>query len=91
MNGSTHAKSQLPSAHSGVALAGGMHTVSQVPQCDVLVIRSTHEPSQACVVSPHAVVHLPAAQTSPAPQTLVQVPQCAVSDAKSTQVPSHLS
>lgn len=91
MNGDTQAKSQLPSAQVGVALAGGMHTVSQSPQWEVLVIRSTQEPSQACVVPPHAVLHLPAAHTSPAPQAVGQVPQCAVSEAKSTQAPSHLS
>lgn len=91
MNGDTHAKSQLPSAQVGVALAGGMHTVSQSPQCEVLVIRSTQEPPHACVVPPQTVPHLPAAHTSPAPQTLVQLPQCAVSEAKSTQVPPHLS
>lgn len=47
MNGKTQAKSQLPSAQVGVALAGGMHTVSQSPQCEVLVIRSTQDPSQS--------------------------------------------
>jgi hypothetical protein len=47
MNGSTQAKSQLPKTHVGVALAGGMHTVAQSPQCAVLLIKSTHEPSHA--------------------------------------------
>jgi hypothetical protein len=90
MNGDTQAKSQLPSAQVGAALAGGMHTVSQSPQCEVLVIRSTQEPPQG-VVPPQVVLHLPAAQTSPAAQALGQLPQCAVSEAKSTQEPPHLS
>lgn len=44
--GNTHAKSQVPSTQVGVAPAGGMHTVSQLPQCAVLVIKSMQEPSQ---------------------------------------------
>lgn len=91
MNGSTQAKSQVPATHVGVALAGGMHTVSQPPQCAVLVIKSTQEPSQACVVPAQEVPHLPPAHTSPAPQALPQTPQLAVSEAKSTQAPLHSS
>lgn len=91
MNGCTQAKSQLPSAQVGVALAGGMHTVLQSPQCEVLVIKSTQEPPQAWVVPPQEVPHLPAVQTSPAPQALGQLPQWAVSEAKSTHVLPHFS
>lgn len=91
MNGSTQAKSQLPKTQVGVALAGGMHTVAQSPQCAVLVIKSTHEPPHSLVGWGHEVPQVPAVHTSPAPQAFVQEPQWAVSDARSTHAPSHFS
>lgn len=91
MNGSTQAKSQLPETQVGVALAGGMHTVAQSPQCAVLLIKSTHEPPHGVVPPPHVLPQVPAVHTSPAPHAFVQEPQWAVSDAKSTQAPSHFA
>jgi hypothetical protein len=91
MVGAAQAKSHAPMTQVGVALAGGMQTVAQSPQCAVLVIKSTHEPSQACVLPVQLVPHFPAVHTSPAPHALAQSPQCAVSDAKSTQAPPQSS
>jgi hypothetical protein len=84
MSGWMQAKSQVPATQVGVAPAGGMHTVVQLPQCSVLLIRSTQEPSQLVVPPPHAVPHFPPAQTCPEEQVVVQPPQCALSLAVST-------
>lgn len=37
MYGEAQLKPHVPAAHVGVALSGGMHTLVQSPQCDVLV------------------------------------------------------
>ena len=63
MAGNTQAKPQLPSTQVGVAPGGGMHTVVQLPQCAVLVIKSMHEPSQSWVPAAQPVPHFPPAQT----------------------------
>ena len=85
--GSTQAKSQVPSTQVGVAPGGGMHTVSQSPQCAVLVIKSMHEPSQFWVPLAQPVPHFPAAQTWVPLQAIAHSPQWAASDARSTHWP----
>jgi hypothetical protein len=87
MAGNTQAKSQLPSTHVGVAPGGGMHTVSQSPQCAVLVIKSMQDPSQFWVPPAQPVPHFPPAQTCVPLQAVAQSPQWAPSDAKSTHWP----
>jgi hypothetical protein len=82
-------KSQTPSAQVGVALDGGEQTVAQSPQCTVLFIRSTQEPSQFSVPPPQLVPHSPPAHTSAPLQTLAQSPQCAASETRSTHAPSQ--
>ena len=91
MVGNTHAKSHWPSAHSGSALAGGMQMVSQSPQCEVLLIRSTQDPSQSVVVPPQVLPQVLLAQTSPFGQAFGHEPQCALSEVKSTQALPHRS
>jgi hypothetical protein len=71
----------------GVALEGGMHTLLQSPQCDVLLVKSTQEPSQFVVLPEQVTLHVPAAQTSRARHGASQSPQFALSDVKSTQLP----
>ena len=91
MYGETQAKPQVLAAQVGVALTGGMHTLSQLPQCEVLLVRSTHEPSQLVVVPGQApLAHLPAVHTSDPLHATAQSPQCAPSEVKSTQLPLQL-
>jgi hypothetical protein len=90
MNGATQAKSQAPPAHVGVALLGGVQTVSQSPQCEVLFETSTQEPPQLVVLPPQSTPHLPSRQTSALPHAVAQLPQCAASDVTSTHSPPHL-
>lgn len=90
MNGDTQAKSQAPAIQLGAALGGAVHTVVQSPQCAVLLVRSTQEPSQFSVPPPQVTPHLPPVHTALAPQLVVQFPQWALSEVKSTQAPPHL-
>jgi len=90
MYGETQAKPQLLAAQVGVALAGGMHTLSQVPQCEVLLVRSAQEPSQLVVPPGQAEPHFLAVHTSAPPHGVAQSPQWAPSDVKSTQAPLQL-
>src|SRR5687768_8559728 len=73
--GNTQAKSHVPSTHVGSALAGGIQTLSQSPQCEVLLIRSTQEPSQFVVVPSQASPHTPLEQNSPLAQAFGHEPQ----------------
>jgi hypothetical protein len=63
MAGNTQAKPQLPRTQVGVAPGGGMHTVAQLPQCAVLVIKSMQEPPQFWVPPAQTELHCPLAQT----------------------------
>ena len=74
MNGRLHWKVQLP-AQTGMAFVGDVQTVPHLPQLDVSVAMSTHEPLQLVCV-PQLLVQLPALHTVPAPQTVAQSPQC---------------
>ena len=87
IRGSTHAKSQLPAAQTGVAWLGAMHTVSHAPQWAVLLNKSTHEPSQLVVPPEQVRPHVPPAHTSSKPHALGQLPQWALFDFKSTHSP----
>lgn len=57
MYGELQAKSQLPATQVGLALAGGMQILPQAPQFEVLLFKSTHEPSQFLVVPPQVTAH----------------------------------
>lgn len=90
MNGKVQAKSHTPTAQVAVALTGGMHTLPQAPQFDVLLDRSTQDPSQSMSVPGQPAAHLPAPQTCPPVHGLPQSPQLALSDITSTQAPLQL-
>src|SRR4051812_38825028 len=71
---------------TGMAFAGVGQTLSQVPQFEVLVSRSTHDPLQFVAAPPHTVVQVPPLQTC-AVHTVGQAPQWLLSDLKSTHAP----
>ena len=48
---------------TGMALAGAGQTLSQTPQFEVLLVRSTHEPLQFVVPPGQAAVHVPPLHT----------------------------
>jgi hypothetical protein len=73
---------------TGIALGGAVQAAPHLPQLDVSVARFTQEPLQLVCV-PHSVVHFPALQTVPAPQTVAQSPQCFVSDCRSIHAGPH--
>lgn len=77
----------MPATQVGVAWSGGVHVVSHVPQCAVLLVKSTQEPSQLVVLPLHVVVHLPPRHTWVPVQGLPHVPQFAPSDVRSTHAP----
>lgn len=85
--GCLHWKSQLP-VHTGVALAGAVHTVPHLPQLEVSLETFTHDPLQLVCV-PQSAVHFPVLHTVPGPQTVVQLPQCMLSDCRSIQLAPH--
>jgi hypothetical protein len=62
---------------------GAEHTVPHLPQLEVALEVSTHEPLQLVNV-PQSVPQVPDLQTLPAPQGFVQLPQCSESELKST-------
>jgi hypothetical protein len=74
----------------GLALAGAGQTLPHMPQFEVLVARSTHEPLQLVVPPVHVSLHVPSVHTCEAVQAVGQVPQCALSDLRSTQDPLQL-
>ncbi len=74
INGARHWKSQDPALHTGLALPGAKHTIPHLPQSDVALEVSTHEPSQL-VSAPQSVPQLPPLHTMPAPHLFVQLPQ----------------
>jgi hypothetical protein len=87
MYGRLQNEPHLPATQVGVAWSGGMQVVSQLPQCAVLLVRSTQEPSQFVVLPLHVVEHLPPRHTCVPVQGLPHVPQFAPSDVKSTHAP----
>jgi hypothetical protein len=87
MKGSVHWKPQLP-LQVGVALGGAGHTVPHLPQLDVSLATSTHEPLQS-VLAPQLVAHLPAMHTVPLAHTLLQSPQCWALVCRSTHAPEQ--
>src|SRR5436190_13742430 len=85
MVGAVQVKPQVLAAQVGVPFAGAPQTLPQPPQLEVLLAVST-QPLQSVVPDGHMpVVHLPAAQTAPAPHVVMQSPQCILSELKSTQ------
>lgn len=88
MNGALHWKSQLPLAQTDLPFAGALHTFPQLPQLDVALEVSTHEPSQL-VSAPQSAPQLPEMQTIPLSHFLVQVPQWSEAELRSTHFPSH--
>lgn len=75
MSEALHEKSHPAALHTGMALAGELHTLPHWPQFEVSLATSTHEPEQA-VSAPHSVEQTPDLQTLPAAHTVVQLPQC---------------
>ena len=86
MNGAVHWKSQLPLPHTDLPLVGAEQTTPHLPQLEVALEVSTHEPVQFVSV-PQSVPQLPPLQTLPEPHLIVQFPQCSESELKSTQAP----
>ena len=73
-----HEKSHEP-LHTGTPLVGALQVAPHLPQFAGSVCTFTHEPLQLVFV-PHAIVHLPALHTLPAPHAVMQFPQCRASD-----------
>jgi hypothetical protein len=71
---------------SGVALAGAVQTLPQMPQFDVLLVRSTHELLQFVSPGSQIALQIPPLQTWPV-QTMGHIPQWSLSDFKSTHSP----
>lgn len=65
------------------------HALPQVPQCTVLVCRSTHSPAQS-VWPVGQARHAPPVQTRPAAHGAPQALQCASSVCVSTQTLPHI-
>ena len=74
-NGALHTKSQPVALQSGMALVGEVQTVPHLPQFEVSLLRSTHEPEHAVSV-PQSLAQTPALHSMPEPHTVVQSPQC---------------
>jgi len=81
-----HTKPQLPALQVGSAFSGAEQATPQAPQCATLVSRSTHSLPQG-VPPAQSSVHVPFAQTWPAPQLLPQRPQFWKLELVSTQLP----
>jgi hypothetical protein len=79
-------KSQPVFLQVGIAFVGDIHAVPHLPQLEVSLVRSTHEPSQAVSV-PQSLAHTPDLQSMPVPHTVVQSPQCCPFDCVSTHLP----
>jgi hypothetical protein len=75
-------------SQNGAALGGGMHTVSQFPQCELSLIVLTHEPLQLVSV-PQSPVHSPPLHTRLVLHASPQALQCAWSEFRSTQSPEQ--
>jgi hypothetical protein len=86
MKGAVHWKSQVPPPHTDLAFAGDAQTVPHLPQLEVALDISTHEPLQL-VSAPQSVPQSPNLQTAPVPHSFVQLPQCWESELKSTHAP----
>jgi hypothetical protein len=86
MKGAVHWKSQLPALQTDLPFAGTGHTVPHVPQLDVALEVSTHEPLQL-LSDPQSLAQLPELQTEPALHCFVQLPQWSEAELKSTQAP----
>src|SRR5256885_2126318 len=71
---------------TGMAFVGVGQTLPQVPQFEVLVSRSTHDPLQFVVAPPQTVVQAPPLHTC-AVHIVGQAPQWLLSDLRSTHAP----
>ena len=69
-------------------LTGAAQTLPHVPQLEVALEVSTHEPLQLVSV-PHSVPQLPDLQNVPTLHLFPHVPQCSEAELKSTQAPLH--
>lgn len=81
---------QTPSLQVGVALVGAVQSVSQAPQCSMLVIRSTHSLPHLLPLPVQSSVHTPSEHTCPAAHALPQAPQLSTLELVSTQLPLQL-
>jgi hypothetical protein len=86
MKGAVHWKSQAPPLHTDLPLLGAVQTFPHIPQLDVALEVSTHDPLQLLDV-PQSVPQVPDLQTMPAPHLIEQSPQCSASELKSIQAP----
>jgi hypothetical protein len=64
----------VPPLQTDLPLAGAVQTVPHVPQLEVALEVSTHEPLQL-VRMPQSVPQLPDLQTLPTPHSFEQLPQ----------------
>lgn len=82
---------QLPPSQVGDALGGAVHALSQAPQCDTLVLVSTHWPLQSAKPALHENPQLPplhlAEALAGAVQALLHEPQCSGSESRLTHSP----
>jgi hypothetical protein len=67
-------------------LAGAVQTLPHVPQLDVALEVSTHEPLQL-LSAPQSVPQLPDLQTVPTPHLFEQLPQWSEAELKSMHAP----
>jgi hypothetical protein len=76
MAGATHSVSHTPPTQIGRALTAPAQTLLHVPQFDVSVSVTTHEPLQSVVPAAHPVsLHIPLAHTSLPLHAMPHMPQ----------------
>ena len=77
--------SHVPLAQIGRAFVAPGQTFPQLPQLDVSVAVTTHDPLHSVVPLVQPFSHSPSAQTVPVAHDVVQAPQCAASVWRLTQ------